>query len=136
MEDKELLTYRALLCTICISFLNHTLIESITVSLHSRHLPDVRALQEDCQWPLKNVGSSHRSRNPTIHCNWSNPNLYLDQPITKGRCLPNVIPPQTLLMPPEHELLAVYHPHPPFFQKPPACLLLMTCTSRTANQVS
>ena len=62
-------------------------LDSFTVSLHSpnsRHLPAVRATQGDCQWPLKNVGNSHRSHEPRIHCNWGIPNLYLDQLITKG----------------------------------------------------
>ena len=30
------------------------------------------------------VGNVHQSHKPTIHCNWSNPNLYLHQPIIKG----------------------------------------------------
>ena len=40
----------------------------------------------DCQW--KNGRHSHRWHVPAIHCNWGNPNLYLDQPITKGWCQP------------------------------------------------
>ena len=32
------------------------------------------------------VGNSHQSHEPTIHCNWGNLNLYLDQPITKVSC--------------------------------------------------
>ena len=62
-------------------------VDSLTVSLHGpngRHLPAVRAVQRDCEWPLKNCGSFYRSRQPTIHWDWGNPNLYLDQPITKG----------------------------------------------------
>ena len=65
------------------------LLDSLTVSLHSlngRHLPAVKAVQGDCQW--ENVGNSHRSHEPTIHCDWGNPNLYLDQPITIGWCQP------------------------------------------------
>ena len=33
---------------------------------------------------LENGGNSRRSREPTIHCEWDNLNLYLDQSITKG----------------------------------------------------
>ena len=29
----------------------------------------------------KNGGNSHQSREPTIHCDWSNTNLYLDKQI-------------------------------------------------------
>ena len=39
-------------------------LESFTVSLHSpngRHLPAIRAVQGDCQLPLKNNGNSHWS---------------------------------------------------------------------------
>ena len=49
------------------------LLDSFTVLLLShkgRHLPAVRAVQEDCQWPLKN---SHRSREPVIHRMWEVP---------------------------------------------------------------
>ena len=34
--------------------------------------------------PLKIGGNSHRSGEPTIHCDWGIPNKYLDQPFTKG----------------------------------------------------
>ena len=37
---------------------------------------------------LKNEGNSPWSCEPTIHGDWGNPNLYLDQPITKGWCQP------------------------------------------------
>ena len=33
-------------------------------------------------------GGIQVSSEPTIHCNWGNPNLYLDQLITKGCCQP------------------------------------------------
>ena len=63
-------------------------IDSFTVSLHSpngRHLPAIRALQGDCQGPLTNAGNFHWPCKPTItiHCDWVNPIIYLDQPITK-----------------------------------------------------
>ena len=48
-------------------------IDSFTVSLHStngRHLPAVRALQRDCQLPLKIGGNSHWSHEPIRHCIW------------------------------------------------------------------
>ena len=56
------------------------------VSLHSfngRQMAAVRAVQGDCQWPLKSGGKSHRSH----HCD-RGPNLYLDQPVTKGQSMP------------------------------------------------
>ena len=61
-------------------------LDSFTVPLHSangRHLPAVRAVQGDGQWPLKNGANSHRSHEIKFHCNWGNPSLYLKQPITK-----------------------------------------------------
>ena len=66
-------------------------IDSFTVSLHSpngKHLLDVRAVQGGCQWPLKNVSNSDLSCEPTIHCDWDNPGLYLDHPMKKGWCQP------------------------------------------------
>ena len=57
--------------------------DSFTVALHS---PNVRAVHGDGQWPLKNSRNSHQSCEPKIHCNWGNPKLFLDQPITKGCC--------------------------------------------------
>ena len=65
-------------------------IDCFTVSLHSsngRQMPAIRAEQGDCERPL-NSGNSHRSCEPTKHCDWGNPNLYLDQPITKEWCQP------------------------------------------------
>ena len=61
-------------------------LDTFTVSLHSlsgRYLPAVGALQGGWQWPQKDGGKSHPSREPTIHYDWSKSNLYLDQPITK-----------------------------------------------------
>ena len=49
---------------------NTHLVHPFTVSLHSpngRHLPVVRAVQGDCQWPLKNGGNPQQSREPRIH---------------------------------------------------------------------
>ena len=65
------------------------------VYMHSpngKHLPVVRAVQWDCRGPLQNGGNSHRSRGSSMYCDWGNPNLYLDEPMTKmcyrsTRCL-------------------------------------------------
>ena len=62
-------------------------IDSFTVPLHSpngRHLPAIKAVQWDYQWHMKNGGNTSWSNEPTIRLNWGNPNLWLDQPITKG----------------------------------------------------
>ena len=59
-------------------------IDYFTVSLHStngRHLPAVRAVQGDCQWPLQNGGNFQQSPEG-ITCEEFR-SLYLDQPITK-----------------------------------------------------
>ena len=57
--------------------MEYTPVDSFTVSLHSpngRHLPAVRAVQGDCQWPLKNGGNSRWSWEPKMHCDWGIPN--------------------------------------------------------------
>ena len=64
--------------------------DSFTVPLHNpngRHLPAIRAVQGDCQWHLKmaEIPTGHEA---TIHCDWGNLNLYLDQIITKRWCHP------------------------------------------------
>ena len=51
----------------------------------------------------ENDENSHRSRKPTILCDWGDLNLYLDQPIAKGdasqlEAISHY--PQTVLMPP------------------------------------
>ena len=66
-------------------------LDCFTVSLHStngRHWPAVRAVEGDCQWPLKNSANSHRSHDTTMHCSPTkfsadveSPNLYLTQAI-------------------------------------------------------
>ena len=59
-------------------------LDCLTVSLHSpnsRHLLAIRAVQGDCQWLPKNSENFHWSHEPKIHCEWGNPNLYLDQSI-------------------------------------------------------
>ena len=61
-------------------------VDSFTVSLHSpnsRHLPAVRAVQRDCQWPLKTmeIPTSHVSPQSILTEAILS---YLDQPITKG----------------------------------------------------
>ena len=64
---------------------------TLSVSLHSpngRQMPAVGAVQEDCQWNLKNCVNCHRWHEPKIHCDWSNLDLYLDQAVTKGVCQP------------------------------------------------
>ena len=65
-------------------------LDSFTVPLHSpngRHLPAVRTVQRDCHWGLKNDGNSHWSCESIMQ--WgNNPNLYLNQPITKAWCQP------------------------------------------------
>ena len=72
------------------------LIDPFTVSLHSPKaltagMPAVRAVQGDCQWPLKYGGNSHQSHQPTMHysllrMHWNVgiPNLYLDEPTTQA----------------------------------------------------
>ena len=67
-------------------------IDSFTVFLHSpngRHLPAVRAVQGDCQWPLK-MENSHRSREPTMHCDTeqSQP-IFIPTHHKKGWCQPH-----------------------------------------------
>ena len=66
-------------------------LDYFTVLLHSpnsEHLPDAMAVQGDCQWSLKKLWNYHQSCEPIMHCNWGNPNLYFDPPITKGWCQP------------------------------------------------
>ena len=43
----------------------------------------VGTVQGVCRWRPKNDENTYRSSEPTIHCDWGIPNLYLDQPITK-----------------------------------------------------
>ena len=62
---------------------DYTLSQSPCTALRAGILSAVRAVQRDCHWSLKNGGNSHWSYEPRAP---SNPNLYLDQPITKGRC--------------------------------------------------
>ena len=61
--------------------------DSFTVSLHS---PSGRQIGQGCARGLsvasQNHGNSHWSSDPISQCDWGNPNLYLDQPITKGLC--------------------------------------------------
>ena len=54
---------------------------AFTVSLHchnGRHVACIKAVQGECQRPLKNDGNSHRSREPRTQCDWGNTKLYLD----------------------------------------------------------
>ena len=46
-------------------------LDCFTVFLHCPngwHLPAVRAVQGDCQWPLQKGGNAHRLRKLEIHC--------------------------------------------------------------------
>ena len=72
---KELKSSSAIMLHVC---LFNVSIDSFTISLHSpngRQMPAIRAVQGDCQWPLKNGGNSHwsRSHEPTMHCMWGVP---------------------------------------------------------------
>ena len=62
-------------------------IDCFTVSLHSPNgLP--LGLCMGIVSGLSNGGNTQWSYKAAIHCDWENPNLYLDQPITKGQCQP------------------------------------------------
>ena len=64
-------------------------VDSFTASLHSTnggHLPAVRAMHGDNEWPLKNVGNPHMI--PECNVTEGSPNLYLDWPIKSGRPCP------------------------------------------------
>ena len=66
-----------------------SVLDYFTLPLHSpnsKHLPAVRAVQRDCHWLLKNGWNSIQSQKPTMLCNRGNPNLYFNQPNTKGWC--------------------------------------------------
>ena len=66
-------------------------IDSFTVSLHSpngRHLPAIRAMQGDCQWPWKMVEIPTGHVSPEFIATEAFPNLYLDYPTTKGQHQP------------------------------------------------
>ena len=57
-EFKMIILYTSLEC-----------VDSFAVPLHSpygRQMPAVRAVQRDCRWGLKNLGNSHRSREPIM----------------------------------------------------------------------
>ena len=65
-------------------------LDSFTAPLHSpngRHLPAIRAVKVDCQWPLNNCGNSHHSYVPGIHCNWG-----ISQPIFRPANYKRMIP--------------------------------------------
>ena len=83
----------------------------------------VSAVQGDCQWPQKNGGNSHQSYEPTIHCNWVNPNLYLEQPITKGWCQPI-------------RSHASYHTDSPTATRMGLCSSLTCCWDNLCNLIS
>ena len=83
------------------------LIDCFTVSMHSpngRQNPAVRAVQGDCQWPLKNVKNSQQSSEPKMHCDlprnhcwcWLPPNLYSYQPILS--CLSPTASPTAIML--------------------------------------
>ena len=50
-------------------------------------LPAIRAVQGDCQWPLKNVGNYHQSCEFTVHCAWGNPKSII-RPTNHERKMP------------------------------------------------
>ena len=52
------------------------------------HMTYFDGLLQHCSNHLKNGGNFHLSHELTIHCDWCNPSICLDQPITKGRCQP------------------------------------------------
>ena len=80
-------------CTASTNFLHKSpkILDSFTVSLHSphgRHLPVVRAVQGDCQWPLKkHGGNSHRLREPTMSFN-TRQSWPIFRPTNHGRVMP------------------------------------------------
>ena len=66
-------------------------IDCFTASLHSpngRHLPAITAVQRTVSGLWKVVEIPTGDVSPHFHCYWGNPNLYLNQPITKGWCQP------------------------------------------------
>ena len=78
---------QASLCQMSIiSTHNSRLFHSLLSQSSQQEFFCLRAVQGDFQWPLKNDGKFHWSHEPTMHCDWGNPNLYLDQPITKWWC--------------------------------------------------
>ena len=50
-------------------------LDSFTVFLHRHNGGNVTGNDD---------ANSHRPRDPTVHCDWGNPSLYFDQPVTKG----------------------------------------------------
>ena len=64
-------------------FCCQTLSQSPCTALMAGNLLAVRAVQGDCQQPLKNNRKPHLSHESTIPCDWGNADLYLDQPIIK-----------------------------------------------------
>ena len=85
-------------------------VDSFTVPLHSpsgRHLPAAIGLCKGTVcgiWKMAEISSGHA----TIHCDWGNPNPYLDQPNTKWWC--KTMPPTSLaaLMPSGCDCVTVY----------------------------
>ena len=60
----------------CVHHMYIALVECWTVSLHNpkeNKLPDVGTVQGN--WYLRNVKNSIRLQEPTIHCEWGNPNM-------------------------------------------------------------
>ena len=96
-------------CTLC-NYSLEVLAEPGTSRLfHSplaQHLPAIRAVQGDVTGVWKTVGIPTGHVNPWCNGALGNPNLYLDQPITKVRG--HVSYPLTVLWPPGWDCVAVY----------------------------
>ena len=74
-SDKTIIKYGSLITEA---------MDSFKVSLHN-------ATDRQIAWVRlgglgKNGGNSYLSHEPTIHCDWGNPSLYLNQPIWEGWC--------------------------------------------------
>ena len=64
-------------------------LDYLTISLHilkGMQLHTVWAVLRGCQWPMKNGGFSTGYLSSKSISDWGNPNLHLDQPITKRWC--------------------------------------------------
>ena len=66
-------------------------VDSFTVSLHSSkglHLLAIKACKGTVSGLYKMVEILNSAMSPQCIVTWGNPNLYLDQPMTKGLCQP------------------------------------------------
>ena len=79
-------------------------------SPNDMHLPADRAVQWNYHWDLKTVGTPTGHMSPYCNGVLSNPNLYLDQPITKGDASQLEVmsrTPLTVILPTDYDCLAV-----------------------------